>query len=125
MFFLGTPLQAKLVRRALRFLSSYPARGITVGYVSWEPPAVCPVDGEGDPLVAHGWTTNLVPAGDANATQVCIEIPDAIVDLYAGQTVTIGGTTITLPTRAQLIALEGSLPADIRALRQTRRAPVL
>ena len=111
MFVVVSAALAPRVRRALAQLEGYPVRGTCVG----GPDFTSDVPG------SAGWTTDAAPNADIDGAQACIDLPDGLLK-YCGHTVTVSGQTVTLPTLAQLVDNEASLPASLRAVRAAKRA---
>lgn len=105
--------QATAVRKALAKLEGLPRR------------AVVTRNGVPDPVLTAQLgaaldTTDVVDVGDDDGAKVCIDLP-ARLEKWLGQTVTISGKDVTLPTADQLAADENALPATLRAVRQAKR----
>lgn len=75
-YMVTTKAEARKIRRALRQDAGYPARGVTVGPVAWEPPEACELDANGDPIPTPGWTTEAIGEGEDDGTAtVALAVP--------------------------------------------------
>lgn len=114
----GTRAQIRALFAAINKLEGHPSRGVVVGGPDNLPAEVI-TDEAGNPLPTPGFTMQAVDPPDEAGTTAALEIPAAL-EKWLGRTVTVGGKSITLPTRAELVN-EDALPAAIKAIRQARR----
>jgi hypothetical protein len=120
----GTKAKIRALFAAINRLEGLPARGVVVGGPD-HLPAEVQLDEAGNPVETPGFTMQACDPPDEAGTQAALEIPAAL-EKWLGRTVTVGGKSITLPTREELVD-EDALPAALKAIRQARReakAPV-
>jgi hypothetical protein len=111
MFVVVAKAQLTRARKALAKLENLPIRGVTYGG-----------DDRVDPVIpGPGWTIDAVETGDDDGTTACFDLP-AYLQKWCGQTVTVLGQTITLPSLGQLVD-PTALPTSLKAIRDARLNP--